>query len=678
MPLLDHLPKRFRGRCQQKKVILAPVFATTKKGRVGDYEPLHEPITVSSRALVRQTRRVQSLMTRVQKLETYPEIWHRTLVSIHQEWHTIQKQRLQGMSFWDWVANFPELEITFTSFPTYDWLHALGQVLKHHADIQVSQDLQIKKKFGKFCLETDAKVGHHKKAFAYTRGPSLPPFTSITSRIEQQGAIAETANKNEYLMRIPEPLKFNSIDPCWIDDTQVRVKSIDERGITFEALSIEKQWPREATVLQKEKIFDLHHGFRELTKFWATFWQREPQEDQILTEEHLNYLQELKHFVPEFPNDFDCSATDITGWQSAIRTSKKNSAPGIDGITFAELAMIPTKFLGNLIEIVNNFECFPEWLMLAKTIPLPKVVEGPNASESRPITILPTIYRLWAKVTCTKILRFLGSILPSEITGFLPGRGALNSTYIMQSMFEFAGIQNSSFSGITLDLRKCFNLMNRQHVAELFRIFKIPEAFIKKWLNSLKVLTRYWQIEKYISTEIPATTGFPEGDPCSVVAMLIVAATWVANIRKNNPSIGANAYADNWSWWSSNPELHSEILETTQTLRNFCGLEIDWDKTWVWSTSTNGHKPLERLLAQQTGQNIVNKRNATDLGSVVSYHGPQILGRQKNRMKEAFDRLQRIQRAPWNFDVKCHIISTSVYQAAFYGSEMLVIGIAHC
>ena len=31
----------------------------------------------------------------------------------------------------------------------------------------------------------------------------------------------------------------------------------------------------------------------------------------------------------------------------------------------------------------------------------------------------------------------------------------------------------------------------------------------------------------------------------------------------------------------------------------------------------------------------------------------------------------------WNFDVKCHIVNTSVYPTAFYGSELLVIGISH-
>ena len=676
-PLLNHLPKRFRGRCQPKKVVLAPVFATTKRGRVGDYEPAAEPVNVSSRALVRQTRRVQSLIVRVKKLDSYQEIWHRTIIALNQEWHTIQKQTMQGMNFWEWVAQFPELEVTWDSFPSLDWLSVLGQLLKHHTDIQVNQDLQVKQKYSKFCLETDAKVGHHKKAFAVARGSPLPPFTSISTKVEQKGVIELTERRNEYIVQVPEPEKFSPFDSCWVDDKPIRIKSIDIQGIKFEALSTEHAWPDEAIVTQKVKNFDLHQVFRELTNYWIHFWQREPQEDQILTLEQLNYLQELKTMVPKFPDDFECAADDVSEWQAAIKSSRKNSAPGIDGITFAEFDMIPPKYLKNLIEIVNNLDSFPEWFMIAKTIPLPKVVDGPSASESRPITILPTIYRLWAKVTCTKLIRYLGTVLPSEITGFLPGRGAMNATYIMQSLFETAGIQQDSISGLTLDLKKCFNLMNRQRVAELFRNFKIPEAFIKKWISSLKVLTRYWQINKHISTRITATTGFPEGDPCSVVAMLIVAATWVIHIKKDNLSIGAGAYADNWTWWTKDAELHSEILHTTQNICNFCGLEIDWGKTWIWSTTSTGHKPLARLLHQQTGHSIDVKRNATDLGSVVAYHGPQILGKQKKRIDEAFARLQRIQRAPWNFDVKCHIVNTSVYPTAFYGSELLVIGISH-
>ena len=152
------------------------------------------------------------------------------------------------------MAQFPELEVTWDSFPSWDWLLVLGQLLKHHTDIQVNQDLQLKQKYSKFCLETDAKVGHHKKAFAVARGSPLPPFTSISTKVEQKGVIELTERRNEYIVQVPEPEKFSPFDRCWVDDKPVRIKSIDFQGIKFEALSTEHAWPDEAVVIQKLKI----------------------------------------------------------------------------------------------------------------------------------------------------------------------------------------------------------------------------------------------------------------------------------------------------------------------------------------------------------------------------------------------------------------------------------------
>lgn len=117
-----------------------------------------------------------------------------------------------------------------------------------------------------------------------------------------------------------------------------------------------------------------------------------------------------------------------------------------------------------LMNIVADLPAFPSWFMLSRTIALPKKLEKPTAADSRPITIMATIYRLWSKVTCRAILKVLANQLPLAITGMVPGRGAFDASYMLQTMLELAGKKQQSIEGVTLDLRKCFNLMARKKI----------------------------------------------------------------------------------------------------------------------------------------------------------------------------------------------------------------------
>ena len=58
-------------------------------------------------------------------------------------------------------------------------------------------------------------------------------------------------------------------------------------------------------------------------------------------------------------------------------------------------------------------------------------------------------------------------------------------------------------------------------------------------------MQRYWQIQKAVSTWIPADTGIPEGDPWSVAIMILIAAEWIRGNHNTMETVGNSAYADN-------------------------------------------------------------------------------------------------------------------------------------
>lgn len=415
-----------------------------------------------------------------------------------------------------------------------------------------------------------------------------------------------------------------------------------------------------------------------MSNFWNGFWQRNDIENEAdFSLEDANTLQEIKSIVAERDLNLPNAENDLDSWKEAIRTNKKSSAPGCDGVTFAELAELPEQAIALLVNVVANLSAFPAWFMLSRTIALPKKLDRPTASDSRPITIMATIYRLWSKVTCRAILKALAYHLPISITGMVPGRGAFDASYMLQTMLEISVKKAAKIEGVTLDLRKCFNLMARKKIRLAFEAFHFPMALVDKWYNSLVSLCRFWEIDGNCSKCHPSSAGCPEGDSWSVLAMICVAWCWVAGILKFQPSSDASAYADNWSWWTGEPNHHAPIASHTHKICSFFGLEIDWKKTWMWSTHQSSCQVLENTLKQYTCQLPSLVRTSTDLGCPITYHGTALLGKLLTRFEEAKTRLSRVQYARWDLDVKAHVIVASVFAVAFYGAELVPVGVAH-
>ena len=67
-PLLPcSLPKRYKGRCQPTKVIQQPIVSQLRKARDGDFEPADEILSIATKRIAKQIRRIQSLLSRLKK-----------------------------------------------------------------------------------------------------------------------------------------------------------------------------------------------------------------------------------------------------------------------------------------------------------------------------------------------------------------------------------------------------------------------------------------------------------------------------------------------------------------------------------------------------------------------------------------------------------------------------------
>eukprot|EP00438_Fugacium_kawagutii_P013119 Skav209590 [mRNA] locus=scaffold1607:162063:167390:- [translate_table: standard] len=675
LELPTSLPRSYRGRCQPVKLTKRPVLPLTKNARHGSYHPENEPLSFRSRKLFTQYRRVESLCQKLKRTSDFSQMSESAQAQLQTEWKAICRHRILGFNFYDWCQQMPELGPCPASFPTREWLEDLKQLLRFHVDAQSNLDIKHRADILKMRHAVDVRDGHSKQAFATVRGPGKPCFSTTMVELEE---IAMPCQENDCLrLYLAHATSFVQQAPVFVEHHPAQLLSHDEHSILVKLLSdgFDVTHVDQCLVHQTVHLCDADSVGKQLTHYWNQFWLRD--EDQgpaadvaLLQQDPTGQL--LWNVLPRLDWNAWTDPHTVENWEAAIRHTSANSSPGVDGITFQEMRALPSALLQQLIEIVNACSHFPAWFMLARTVPLAKKDDNFQVSDSRPITILASIYRIWSRVSCHALVQHFAASIPREVTGLLPQRGAFRASYYQQWALEVARAQARSLQGITLDLRKCFNLLRRSHLLHLFKVLGFPADLVTKWFDSLRLLTRYWDVGGHCSTPVASTTGCPEGDAWSVISMVLVCHTWVTLLKHMEPTLAASAYADNWTVWGVEG-THRAAIEATQMVCTFLGLEVDWAKTWLWSTDGKGLDTLRRVLGEITGKHdFAAQLHATDLGSPMTYRSHAIFGSMVTRFDRAKKRLHRLQQQHWSHEVKLHMVRASVYPAAFYGVELVL------
>ena len=157
-------------------------------------------------------------------------------------------------------------------------------------------------------------------------------------------------------------------------------------------------------------------------------------------------------------------------------------------------------------------------MMAAKTTLLAKVPVSQSMHHIRPITVLGAIYRLTGRVIFKQIVKHWAVHFPILISGGLPGRG------------EEAISNKAQLGGFTLDLRKAFNTFPRWPITFLWTRLGVPSWLWSFWINSLMQMSKFPSLHGILGSPISSTTGAPEGDSLSVLAMLALARPFMTTL----------------------------------------------------------------------------------------------------------------------------------------------------
>ena len=669
------LPAAYRGRCKPPKLTKVPLRTLMPKHRPGEYQPEHELHTFAELKVTIQLRRIQSLLRRLRKYDAQPSKHKAFRQELTHEWRVILRQSVFSMPFALWMQEHPELGPPCLPYPSYEMLLDIEQIFAHSVRSFHAQQARIHKQKHEYLQHLDNKEGGKARNFRIMKDAPSTNVEAIMTEIKDVGIVAPMSDQGMVEVYTSEAANISTIDPIYLDGHIARVhQTYPDRIVVCPTTPLSEDTEQvnleqRHISLQKRRIFD------RLNEFWTPYWLTGSDVTLEQSDQFANFLS----YIPDLP-PVQVETNDIQIWKTALQQMKSKTARGVDGIAVDEMRMLPDEALHHLAHLCNTayVEGFPEWLMMSRTIPLSKTTTIPMASQTRPICVLAVIYRLWGRVVCSQVLSQLSKRLPPSLTGFLKGRGPLQAAYRQQAVIEQAHFFGNSLTGLSLDLIKCFNTIARAAGSAALRKLQLPEVIVKQYESSLQQLSRIWIIDGECSAIVKSKNGYPEGDVFSVIVILALSFGWICTIGHFHPETKLTAYADNWGWYVTNTLTHRGILILTKQYTAAALMKIDWAKTWLWSTSKSLVQLLKRIASEFIEASVLQVvLTQSDLGCQMTYRGPPRLGKQKDRLQAAKNRLKNLSDIRAELQHKVTMVLNGAYAVAFYGSEFLPLGESH-
>ena len=670
------LPKGYQGRCAFNEPEQIVTKKTIKIDKHTNYEPPEEIFREQSKRKVKQVRRIRSLLRAIWTAEQRQSrnfwSWEQRNQLVNEWWQIKKAQGYPGL-WGKWIMNFECVHSITIDLPSYDDLYVLAQITEHDCNIACKDEAIQRKANFKRAIQLDLSEGSGKMVYSMVRDKHIKTLQEVPFEIQCQGNLTRLV-KGQIKIQLQADVMFSQ--QCYATFGEQEVFIVSQHGRVITVTTQQGPLKAHSVLKQTRHAITANEIANQFHEFWKPIWLRESRSEEGNPDAWEDFFQLLDNIsIPDYNLEIDIESLQV--WKDTIRNLKNGKAPGIDFWRSEELKLLPDNALCDLKNIFSKKiwqRGMPPKMMIAKTVLLAKNDQPKSIADGRPITILATLTRLASKILADQLLRQLAHHLPWQISGGLPQRGTKDLMLQQQFEIEQAVMQKTELCGYTLDLSKAFNKIPRYPLKAIFRRFRVPEVVIHYWFESLKHLVRHPQIKGTLGSCVAASSGVPEGDSCSVLAMILMSSTYYFMLR--SPVLTPYSYADNWTWMTTCQRAQFVALQKVLNLITSLRMQIDHKKSWSWGTTKAMRTACHALncLYPDGTLEVPVVETAKDLGYQLHYNQHITLGSLRDRIKTGIKRCTKLRWIPMSMEQKARIIQTSVWPNALFGAENQLVG----
>ena len=243
---------------------------------------------------------------------------------------------------------------------------------------------------------------------------------------------------------------------------------------------------------------------------------------------------------------------------------------------------------------------FPDKLKIAKVTPIFKKGKKSDPGNYRPISILPTLSKIYEKHVASQIYEFLVNfeLLHIGQSGFRKQHSCQTALTKMTELW-LKEMDKGNLTGILfLDFSKAFDLVNHNTLLEKLKLYKFDNRSIL-WIKSyLEKRIQRVQIGSISSKCLPILSGVPQGSVLGPLLFLM----YVNDLSLHVTLSSLDLFADDATLQKSSPYLYTierDISTDVKNIQRWCNensMVINVSKTKSMLLATN--QKLTKLPAK--------------------------------------------------------------------------------
>ena len=215
--------------------------------------------------------------------------------------------------------------------------------------------------------------------------------------------------------------------------------------------------------------------------------------------------QNLSH-IPFIEEPIKFNHTTLEEIKKLIRELQLNKAPGSDGISSYIMKKTENLIAPILVKLFNKCMdngIFPDILKIATIIPIHKGGAKNEATNYRPISLLPLFAKMLEKVIKHRLVDFLdkNDLITDNQFGFRKSHSTELAVIDIQNTLLRTLDNNKLTCTIFLDLAKAFDSVDHNILLKKLKRYGIrgmPLALLKSYLSNRQHLTKLNGIVKYV------------------------------------------------------------------------------------------------------------------------------------------------------------------------------------
>ena len=228
----------------------------------------------------------------------------------------------------------------------------------------------------------------------------------------------------------------------------------------------------------------------------------------------IDYTQYLSTPITETRLQFKCITDNDT--QKAIDKLENKSSSGHDGISNKLLKLLKMELSKSLTLIINQMittGIFPDSFKISKITPLFKKGDVSLLSNYRPISLLPTISKIFERILYNQLYKYFNSnkLLAEQHYGFRTNHSTEFAAVKLVDTISKEMESGSTPTALYIDLSKAFDTLSFDILLYKLNYYGVKGNAFKLLKNYLTNRKQYGVFNSQNSETVDITTGVPQG-----------------------------------------------------------------------------------------------------------------------------------------------------------------------